>query len=401
MGSSTNDSADVTAVSQILIGLLQEIVRLNKELDKKSWYFSGKKIKQLVHGTGTDTDTKEYDGETKEYVADMWYNPRYDPAYVTEYNQTYYKYAIAVTESGGYEVVDLLNNSTHLQKYIQNQSSDDFPDAVTVCAAAYAMNKLEVTAPDDADMDSTEWASTIENILKYPSNTYKEFAADVMTQVKKLTTFFGNDGAFTYYKASISNRNLWYETQNDEEYIEKLVQKYESLVAELLEIASEAASNGGTIVNCVTNSFSNITDTSDSYISISQVLVCIANNTDIVIGNQSDDDVNFIISSLETVAKQQSTKEYNKKATISCVVICVIIILVWVFEMIVIGVITKKKQKKFTKVATKAVANEGASEGVKEGINEGVNEGVNEGANEGTNEGVNEGVNEDIATMST
>lgn len=361
MGSSTEDSADVTAVSQILIGLLQEIVRLNRELDKKSWYFAGKKIKQLVHGTGTDTDTKEYDGETKEYVTDMWYNPRYDPAYVTEYNQTYYKYAISVTESSGYDVVNLLENSGYLQSYIQSPSTVYFNDAVTVCAAAYAMNKLEVTAPrDDLEMDSTKWASKIENILLYPTDTYEEFAYAVLKQVNALTTLFGNDGAFTYYKAGIDKKYLWYETQNDEEYIEKMVQKYESLVTELLEIASEAASNGGTIVNCVTNSFSNITDTSDSYISISQVLVCIANNTDIVIGNQSDDDVNFIINSLETVAKQQSTTEYNKKATIFCVVICVIIVLVWVFEMIIVGVITKKKQKKFTKAAIE--------EGVKEGI---------------------------------
>lgn len=363
MGSSTDDSADVTAVSQILIGLLQEIVRLNRELDKKSWYFAGKKIKQLVHGTGTDTDTKEYDGETKEYVADMWYNPRYDPAYVTEYNQTYYKYAISVTESGGYDVVNLLENSNNLQRYIQSPSRDDFKGAVTVCAAAYAMNKLEVTAPTDSEMDSTEWASTIENILLYPTDDYEEFAGAVLKQVRTLTTLFGNDGAFTYYKAGIDKKYLWYETQNDEEYIEKMVQKYESLVAELLEIASEAASNGGTIVNCVTNNFSNITDTSDSYISISQVLVCIANNADIVIGNQSDDDVNFIINSLETVAKQQSTTAYNKKATISCVVICVIIVLAWVFEMIIVGVITKKKQKKLDKATAKAAANEGVKEG--------------------------------------
>ena len=358
MGTSSDDSADVTGVSQILIGLLQ-VIRLNRELDKKSWYFAGKKIKQLVHGTGTDTDTKEYDGESKEYIYDMWYNPRYDPAYVTEYNQTYYKYAISVDNDGNYDVMNLLENTSAFYRYIQSGGTDgNYDDAVNICAAAYAMNKLSITVPNNYDGTADEWASSVESIITNEgSSTFKEFRDAVVYKTKQLSKLFGNDGAFTYYKAGIDKKYLWYETENDEEYIAKMVQKYESLVDELLEIASEAASNGGTIVNCVTNSFSNIQDTSDSYISISQVLVCIANNTDIVIGTQSDDDVNFIISTLETVAQKQSTTAYNKKATISCVIICVLIVFIWVFEMIVVGVITKKKQKKLVKDAVSTMSN--------------------------------------------
>ena len=342
---------DVSAISEQLLEILTKISEINDVMNSKSWYFSGAKTFHIKHGVGDDYYDQDlqmdvhYDNSTEAYTTEMYYDPRYYSQYVYSYNTTFTKYAIAPTDIGattGYMVIDLTKYKTYLASYIEASSSEKstyHDNALRVYSAALTMNKLELTEPTNwrTGRDSTEtWTDYLTSNL---SSQFIEEANNIMDTIKREIFNIATTITFTYYKAEVDDSNLWYETEQDKTSIAELITTYEELYNDLIVIAKAAASSGGTIVNCIVYAYTNITNSQYSYITISQILSCIANNiTTTVDGETYTDNVNEIIAELEEVASEEEQKSMDKTAIFICIIVCILILVFWVIELVVVKI---------------------------------------------------------------
>ena len=350
-------AADTSTISAILSDLLAKIVDCKNYLNSKSWYFAGKSTYYILHGKNNNksvfyNDTLQvnckYDQIDEDKVTqEMFYDPRYKLEFVQQYNTNYNHYCIGWdTKKQDYYLVDLDTDYKYIGYSINgnNQTSDTTHRyAAQVYAAAKAMEKLSFLKTNGLSEDvTTQWYNDVE---------IKKTVDECVLKLK--TGKFGLDSVsdtFVRYQANIDEMDLWYDTANDINNFNNMLNEYKESIDKLYEIASKAASSGGTIINCINNANNNnISGNKYSYVQISQVMVCMASDTDI--DASTNDDINEYFDYIVETLSKKASKERSIKIIVISVIISLVILGLFVAYAIGINVYKNNKIKKLRSVS--------------------------------------------------
>lgn len=333
----SSEKIDISDISGQLSSLLSKIAEYEKKLNQKSWYFAGSKTFMLLHGISNQKDifTNESGTPCKWDQVDssvitnsLFYDPRYDEDYVRTYNSSYKSYVIGVSNSGGFSAMDLKDH----YKSILNAASEgeNFLEAIHTYAAAIAMDKVSVLTSYDESLERS--ISSLNDISEFKSTVATE-----ITKIRSEVLGLETGDTFSSYKADVNNMEYWYITAQDAAVFNTMIKDYKEAIDALYNLAKTAADNGGTIVNCI-NSINNspISENKYSYINISQIMVCVANEENTTIEDIDDLDAFFalIVSDL----KNMKTKRVNKIAIIITIIVCAIIIIISIGSIAICGI---------------------------------------------------------------
>lgn len=357
-------TAETSAISALLSDLLAEITDCNNYINSKTWFFAGKSTYWIIHGKNKNTglmysDTYDVNYKYDQLDADtitkeMFYDPRYKVDFVKQYNTNYNSYCIACKNRDGsatYYLIDLDTAFSDISAALNGTSSEDTKwKAIETYAAAKAMGKISILVSHGLDETALNtW---------YNKNSEVKKAVDVDVQSLKLSKF-GLDSVndkFVYYKASVDEKDLWYVTENDLKVMNSMIKEYKEAYDKLFKIAYEAASSGGTIVNCINNAANNTISGNDySYINISQIMVCMASDTDITAS--TNDDLDSYFNSIVEELSKEASKEKSIKVIVISVIICIAI-----FTLFLVYVIGMKVYANY-KISKHAVDNGNVSIG--------------------------------------
>lgn len=326
--------ADVSDITGQLNTLLSEIIKYNDYLNTKSWYFPGDQTFLWIHG---QSDTSEvfyddtmgiyckYDQLEKDDISPiMYYDPRYSIEYVKNYNQLYFNYAICHYSDNTYGVVDLASSANVIVNYDLN--TDMLVEALELYAAATVMDKKNVLINNGVSQ------STLDKLL-----STDERKTIYNQHVSELKSKLGVKEAFVSYKASVEELGLWYLTSDNVEHVEEMVEVYKEAIDKLYDIAKTAAENGGTIINCINSAATNIVGNKYSYINISQIMVCINNETK-VDADENDTTLDELYNRIIDAQTKEATNEATVKIVKIALIVNVVIIALTFFSMLVCSV---------------------------------------------------------------
>lgn len=358
-----NDTVNIDDINSSLEYLLNEIQKGKSYLDTKSWYFAGSSTYRIIHGQNLEqTGFFEIDGVKCKYdqvpadviIMDMFYDPRYNAAYVDQYNQNYTSYAIAYTPDGSINNYSIINLKQHAEIFINDglyeiDNTSLRYKAIQTYAAAYVMDKLDVIY----NAIGSNGESAVKAFLTKMKGT--EGSNIIETHITKLNSKLGVSGQkeFYRYKASTDEMNLWYITDSDKSTFADLIKTYKENIEKLYEIAYTAAENGGTLINCINSNRPDITGNIDSNINIAQIMVCI--NTEVTATEDTEDDLNEYFKEIVEEISNDIKKSGIKKVAIIGGIVCGIIIILSIGIMIALSIYEHSKQKKYKNYLRKGI----------------------------------------------
>ena len=360
-----DDTVNISDINSTLESLLEEIQKDKVYLDSKSWYFAGSSTYRIIHGQNLEqTGFFEIDGVKCKYdqvpadviIMDMFYDPRYNAAYVDQYNQSYTSYAIAYTSDGSINTYSRINLIQHAEETFANEEAlYDINNtslrykAIQAYAAAYVMDKLDIIYNAIGSNGKTVVTNFINKMRK------SEAGSIIETHITKLNSKLGISAqkAFYRYKASMDEMNLWYISDSDKEAVAEHLKTYKENIEKLYEIAYTAAENGGTLINCINSNRSDITGNIDSDINIAQIMVCI--NTEITATEDTEDDLNEYFKEIVEEISSDIKKSGIKKVAIIGGIVCGIIIVLSIGIMIALSIYEHSKQKKYKNYLRKGI----------------------------------------------
>ena len=112
---------------------------------------------------------------------------------------------------------------------------------------------------------------------------------------------------------------------------------YKEAIDKLYDIAKAAAENGGTIINCINSAATNIVGNKYSYINISQIMVCINNETK-VDADENDTTLDELYNRIIDAQTKEATNEATVKIVKIALIVNVVIIALTFFSMLVCSV---------------------------------------------------------------